>query len=148
MSTTSTTSNPSRIVTENTFPFSADDIILGDPLQNKQCQNALINHYNISKQSFIDKYYNDTLYEKCKPKRIWDIDGIWTREYLDAISTQNCFIPRTILRTSLSDLSPNTTAPIFYHIPKSASSSTADMTKRYFNFGSKWRTRYDNIQSP
>ena len=47
-STTSTTSNPSRIVTENTFPFSADDIILGDPWQNKQCQNALINHYNIS----------------------------------------------------------------------------------------------------
>eukprot|EP01083_Nonionella_stella_P098688 277603_1 len=124
------------------------DIILSNPLNNEQCQNANIDRHNISKVEFIATYYNETLYKKCRAKRIWDSDGIWTREYLNAISTQNCFMPRLMRRTEMSQADPNTTYPVYYHIPKSASSSTAAMAKEYFNFGSKWVTRHDAIQQP
>ncbi len=42
----------------------------------------------------------------------------------------------------------NTTHPVFYHIPKSASSSTASMTTDFFNFGSKWVARHEIIRHP
>eukprot|EP01084_Bolivina_argentea_P046052 84778_1 len=132
----------------NNINHTAYEIILSNPLNNKQCQNAIIDRYNISKNTFISNYYNESLYKRCKKKRIWDYDGIWSREYIDAISTQNCFIPRLMLRTSLNKQYYNTTNPVFYHIPKSASSSTATMTKNYFNFGSKWVARHEIIEYP
>eukprot|EP01084_Bolivina_argentea_P046053 84781_1 len=137
-------------LTNNTKPTQhiMHDVILSNPLNNKQCQNAILHRYNLSRHDFIHKYYNESLYKKCKKSRIWDHEGIWTREYIDAISTQNCFTPRLMLRTSLNKLHYNTTDPIFYHIPKTASSSTATMAKDYFNFGSKWITRHEIIRHP
>lgn len=128
--------------------YNSSNSIMDNPLQNPQCQDALINLHKINRTEFINTYYNDTLYFNCKRRRIWDKEGIWSREYLNAISTQNCFSPRLMLRTSLTERLSNTSSPVFYHIPKSASSSTATMIKEYFNFGSRWRTRWEMIHEP
>ena len=108
--------HPSRTPTDPTAP-DMHGIILSNPLDRPQCQNALLEREGISRPAFIRQHYNTSLRRKCKAQRIWDADGIWSREYLDAISTHNCFTPRLVLRTSLGSLDADTRAPVFYHIP-------------------------------
>eukprot|EP01084_Bolivina_argentea_P247205 413617_1 len=132
------------------------DPIYNNPLNNKQCQNALINKENINKKQLLQLHVNKI--ECAKPKRKTGMDRninnkwipyIWTREFISALSSDTCFEPKTPVRTAKDFFILNdNNIPVFYHIPKCASSSTAAMTGELFNFSIHWRAGPDKMHEP
>lgn len=132
--------------------YSNADPIRLNPLNVAQCQNALIDHYDLDKDELLSRHLSKI---RCDlPKRPHQknrnqghafVPHIWSREFISALQSEACFEPRTPVR-SVADLysaghyqKEESPIPVFYHIPKCGSSSTAAMTSDLFNFTIHWQ---------
>lgn len=148
------TANSQRIENEELIEqqFFNSDPIRSNPLNLAQCQNALIDKFHLNKEDLLSRHLPNI---QCKARgrrqqrdRNKDhafIPHIWSREFLSALQSDACFEPKTPVR-SISDLysaghykEADNEVPVFYHIPKCGSSSTAAMTSDLFNFTIHWQ---------
>ena len=144
--------------------YNTDPITHYNPLNHPKCQNALIEKENINKDELLSKYLPHIQCEPPKgpkkPNRAKDnkfVPYIWTREFISALTSSNCFEPKTPIRTTKDFYAdqhytnPDNDIPVFYHIPKCGSSSTAAMTSELFNFTIHWQPgpdrMHDNIRT-
>eukprot|EP01083_Nonionella_stella_P050834 135105_1 len=126
-----------------------------NPMDHTQCQNALIRSYNINKTQLLHdhgssihcKTLRNHRFDRNKEQR-W-LPHIWTREFISALTSDECFEPRTPVRTTQNYFNQkDNTIPVFYHIPKCGSSSTASMTSELFNWTIHWRLGPERMHEP
>ena len=139
--------------------YNEDPILEYNPLNHPECQNALIDKENINKEELLSKHLNkikceapknrNKMYDRSDNKK-W-LPKIWSREFISALTSNNCYEPRTPIRT-VSEFyddklysNEDNSIPVFYHIPKCGSSSTAAMTSELFNFSIHWRPGPENM---
>lgn len=141
--------------------YNTEPILHYNPLNHPQCQNAIIDHENINKNELLSKHLSNIKCElpkgKKQPNRGEEdkfIPFIWTREFVSALTSERCFEPRTPIRTTQDFYNEkryeqvDNEVPVFYHIPKCGSSSTAAMTSELFNFSIHWRPGPDRMHEP
>eukprot|EP01084_Bolivina_argentea_P079895 144809_1 len=132
--------------TDNNNENAPTNIIYNNPLNNLQCQNAIIDLENININELIDEHVQHIA---CTKHQSWQ-PHIWTREGIGSLIAHRCYRPHTPVRTidkymtiirnnkSFSAKNNNLDIPIYYHMPKCASSSTAGMLQEHFNFHQHW----------
>ena len=132
------------------------DAIHGNPMNNLQCANAILEHDNID----IDALLKEHLHQIRCTKHQDTVPSVWTREAVGALLNHECYRPHTPLRTtnefwaminnqtSESAKEQGTDVPVYFHMPKCASSTTATMLKkaRGFAFNFTWNSRGNELK--
>ena len=132
---------------ENSFGYkSPSDIMYDNPMDNPECQNAILELEDIDIDKLIESH---SKHIPCTHKQNWR-PTIWTREGVGSLINHHCYRPHTPIRTtndynniiqdglSLSKKENGIDVPVYYHMPKCASSSTAGMLSDHFDFKQQW----------
>ena len=132
------------------------NVITDNPLNNKQCQNAILDLEDIDIDKLIKAH---SPHIPCTKHQIWR-PSIWTREGVGSLINRKCYRPHTPIRTtndyndiiktnaSLLAKQKKKSVPVYYHMPKCASSSTASMLADHFDFKQQWVDGPDTNHAP